>query len=82
VTPTGSATNPTRGIITQNILCEASGQQPLQNTNDSSLSLIQGSIWLAPGVTNTKVFGNEYSRCVSGPQDFTTSNSTNTIAAY
>ncbi len=82
VTPTGSTTNPTRGIITQNILCEASGQQPLQNTNSSSLSLIQGSIWLDLGVTNTKVFGNEYSRCVSGPKDFTTSNSTNTIAAY
>ncbi|MFT8490154.1 MAG: hypothetical protein ABF672_06365 [Gluconobacter oxydans] len=82
VTPTGSTTNPTRGIITQNILCEASGQQPLQNTNDSSLSLIQSSIWLDVGVTNTKVFGNEYSRCVSGPKDFTTSNSTNTIAAY
>lgn len=78
---TESITMPTRGLIYGNILCEASGQQPLYNPNIPASSgmnktdaappaLVQGSIWLNLGVTNVKVFGNETSRCSSGPQDF------------
>lgn len=79
VTSTGSAIKPNRVIISGNILCSAPGQQPITNINNSSLSFIQGSIWLDAGVTNAHVFGNEVSTCASQPKDFTTSNSTNEI---
>lgn len=85
VSGTESITTPTRGLIYGNILCEASGQQPAYNPNvlppdqtdkatDDTPQLIQGSVWLDKGVTNVKIFGNETSRCVHGPQDFNTSN--------
>ncbi|MXV44374.1 hypothetical protein GS501_04845 [Saccharibacter sp. 17.LH.SD] len=81
ISANGSTTLPTRGIITGNILCEASGQQILMNENASFLKFVQGSIWLGSGVTNVKVFGNEYSRCASSPRDFNTYSS-NVIAAF
>lgn len=51
----GSATTPTQVNIHDNILCTASGQQPV--------GLFQGGVWLQDGVTNSHVANNLTSAC-------------------
>ena len=58
VTHVGSMTIPTRGIISDNILCVASGQQPL--------GVHQGGILLEEGVKNVHVHDNDTSMCMDG----------------
>jgi len=72
-TATGSTTTPVRALVTGNIFCEASGQQP---TN-----AYQGSVWLNTGVNYVKVFGNDYSMCATAPQDYSGS-ANNYLAAF
>jgi len=61
VTSEGSTTTPVRGIIADNIMCVASGQQPL--------GIHQGSIALESGVAHVHVHDNDVSMCASGPVD-------------
>lgn len=58
ISATGSTTTPTQGLIHDNILCVASGQQPV--------GLYQGGAWLDAGVTNFHVHDNVTNAC-SGP---------------
>jgi len=61
VTSAGSMTIPARGVISDNILCVASGQQPLE--------IHQGGILLEKGVENVRVHDNDTSMCVMGVID-------------
>ncbi|GBR29532.1 hypothetical protein AA0488_1759 [Kozakia baliensis NRIC 0488] len=62
ITGYGSATMPTRGIIANNILCVASGQQPVK--------IFQKSIALEEGVSHVHVHDNEISMCINGNIDY------------
>lgn len=61
VTGVGSTVTPVRGIISDNILCVASGQQPL--------SIYQGGIRLGSGVGHVHVHDNETSSCLTSVLD-------------
>lgn len=61
VAPAGSMTTPARGIISDNILCVASGQQPL--------GIHQGGILLEEGVKNVHVHDNDTSMCMNSVID-------------
>ncbi|MXV35614.1 hypothetical protein GS535_03460 [Saccharibacter sp. EH611] len=55
VTSAGSTNIPQQGIIADNLLCVANGQQPL--------GLMEGGIWLDPGVNFIKVHDNVLVGC-------------------
>lgn len=69
VSGTGTGTMPERGSIHDNILCTASGQQPIANPNNSSLSYMQGGIWLDAGVNYIKVHDNVTVGCTGKTSD-------------
>ncbi|GBQ49657.1 glycosyl hydrolase family 28-related protein [Acidomonas methanolica] len=58
VTGTGSATTPVQGIIANNLMCVASGEQPV--------GLYQSGVWLDANVNHVKVHDNEVSACTAG----------------
>lgn len=61
VTGVGSTVTPVRGIISDNILCVASGQKPLP--------IYQGGIRLGSGVGHVHVHDNETSSCLTSVLD-------------
>lgn len=74
VTGSGSTVTPVRGVVSDNILCVASGQQPL--------SIYQGGIHLESGVGHVHVHDNETSMCLTSAVDNSVASggaSTNTL---
>lgn len=61
VTGVGSTVTPVRGIISDSIMCVASGQQPL--------SIYQGGVRLGSGVGHVHVHDNETSMCLTSVLD-------------